>query len=342
MTRIIVSPEGPALITEERGDGRVFVLTSGLAGPQGPAGEGATTASTTEVLTGTDTTKAVTPDALAALWEKGSDIASAGTISIGEGGYFHVSGTTTITDIDPATDKAGREFVLVFDGVLTLTHNATTLILPTGANITTAAGDVARFRSEGSDVVRCVGYHRASGAALVGGGSSATWNHIEKLERDATSTSGSDGYATAGLHMTPSADIEVYGLASNVNFGIGTYDAAIYEVNSGTGAFIAATAISASKSGVANTGWRYFMFAAPVILVSGTRYALVTRFTSAAADTTPLQPRFTNGANTFQLLPATIIGNYAISLRATPGVGVTPGLFSTTTQVWNIGPICRL
>lgn len=129
-----------------------------------------TAASTTEVLTGTDTAKFATPDAIAALWEKGSDIASAGTLSVGEGGYFHVTGTTTITDIDPATDKGGRHFALVFDGILLLTHHATTLILPTGANITTAAGDVAWFVSEGSDAVKCVMYQRATGVPLAGGG----------------------------------------------------------------------------------------------------------------------------------------------------------------------------
>lgn len=132
-----------------------------------------TTASTTEVLTGTDTSKSVTPDALAALWEQGSDIASAGTISVGEGGYFHVTGTTTITDIDFGTTKAGRWALLVFDGALTLTHNATTLILPTGANITTAAGDACLVVSEGGDNVRVVWYQRKSGAALSGGSGQA-------------------------------------------------------------------------------------------------------------------------------------------------------------------------
>jgi hypothetical protein len=126
-----------------------------------------TDASTTEVLTGTDAAKNVTANALAALWEQGSDIASAGTISVGEGGYFNVTGTTTITDIDFATDKAGRKVWLKFAGILTLTHNSTTLILPTGASITTAAGDIACFVSEGTDNVRCISYTRASGAALV-------------------------------------------------------------------------------------------------------------------------------------------------------------------------------
>ena len=125
-------------------------------------------ASTTEQLTGTNTAKYATSDSVAALWEQGADVASAGTISLGEGGYFNVTGTTTITDIDFATDKAGRKAWVKFTGILTLTHNASTLILPTGANITTAAGDTACFVSEGSDAVRCVSYNRASGSALAG------------------------------------------------------------------------------------------------------------------------------------------------------------------------------
>lgn len=132
-------------------------------------GGGLAATSTTDVLTGTETGEAVTPDALAALWEKGSDIASAGTISVGEGGFFHVTGTTTITDIDFGTTAAGRTVFLVFDGALTLTHDATTLILPTGANITTEAGDVGVFVSEGGDNVRCLLYQRKDGEALVGG-----------------------------------------------------------------------------------------------------------------------------------------------------------------------------
>lgn len=124
-------------------------------------------ASTTEVLTGTDSSKSVTPDALAALWEKGSDVASASTVSLGEGGYFHITGTTTITDIDFATAKDGRAAWVVFDGALTLTHNATTLKLPGGANITTAAGDRALFVQDASDNVICLCYVKADGSPIV-------------------------------------------------------------------------------------------------------------------------------------------------------------------------------
>ena len=135
-------------------------------------------ATTTEQLAGTDATRGATPDSIAALWKKGSDIASAATISIGEGGYFHVTGTTTITDIDFATDKAGRAAWLIFDGALTLTHNATTLILPTGANIVTAAGDACLVVSEdGSENVRVPVYCRKDGTPI--GSSVATQSDME-------------------------------------------------------------------------------------------------------------------------------------------------------------------
>jgi hypothetical protein len=151
----------------------------------GVYGAGATASSTTQVLTGTDIATVATPDAIAALWEQGSDVASAGTVSLGEGGYFNITGTTTITDIDFATDKAGRAAWIKFAGALTLTHNASTLILPTGANITTMAGDTACFVSEGSDVVRCVAYQRASGAALAGSSSGPS---IQSVTSSATVT----------------------------------------------------------------------------------------------------------------------------------------------------------
>lgn len=94
---------------------------------------------------------------------QGASIASAATTSIGgnsDGSYVHITGTTTITSF--GTIAAGVSRVVVFDGVLTLTHNPTSLILPGGVNITTAAGDVAQFISEGSGNWRCMGYMRAN------------------------------------------------------------------------------------------------------------------------------------------------------------------------------------
>lgn len=95
---------------------------------------------------------------------QGASIASASTTAIGantDGNYVHITGTTTITSF--GTVAAGISRVVVFDGALTLTHNATSLILPGGANITTAAGDAAEFISEGSGNWRCTKYVSASG-----------------------------------------------------------------------------------------------------------------------------------------------------------------------------------
>ena len=98
-----------------------------------------------------------------------TSIASAATTNLASVNerFVTVTGTTTITAL--GTLSAGIERVLVFAGVLTLTHNGTSLILPGGGNITTAAGDVATMLSLGSGNWRCIDYQRASGAPLATG-----------------------------------------------------------------------------------------------------------------------------------------------------------------------------
>lgn len=90
-------------------------------------------------------------------------VASASTCDIGaaQGSNIVVSGTTTITSF--GTKKNRRRFVR-FSGILTLT-NGSTLVLPGGANITTAAGDQAIFDSDNTatPIWRCVSYQRANG-----------------------------------------------------------------------------------------------------------------------------------------------------------------------------------
>lgn len=132
-------------------------------------------ATSAETATGTDAVRAVTPDGLASLWQKGANVASAGTITLDDGGFFHVTGTTTITDIDWTTATDGRGAWLEFDGSLTLTHNATTLVLPGGANITTEAGDRAYVVQDSSDNVHVMAYIRASGNLTTSTGSAPAY-----------------------------------------------------------------------------------------------------------------------------------------------------------------------
>lgn len=146
---------------------------------------------------------------------KGSDIASATTTDIGAatGNYVNVTGTTTITGL--GTVQAGTRRIVNFTGALTLTHNATSLILPTAANITTAAGDTAVFVSLGSGNWKCVSYDRASGAALAaaGGGSS------DFLRAYVSSTQ----TISASTNTVVDYDTETYDTGGNFNTTTNTY-----------------------------------------------------------------------------------------------------------------------
>jgi hypothetical protein len=95
-----------------------------------------------------------------------SNIASAATTNLATatGWYVPVTGTTTITSF--GTVASGQMYVLLFSGALTLTYNATSMLLPGAANIVTAANDTAIMVSQGSGNWRCVAYQRASGVPI--------------------------------------------------------------------------------------------------------------------------------------------------------------------------------
>ncbi len=95
------------------------------------------------------------------------NLVSATTTDIGAQNsvFLNIIGTTTITSF--GTNYNGPRYIR-FDGALTLTHNATTLILPGAANITTAAGDSAIVVPIGSPANgwRVAGYQRSDGSPL--------------------------------------------------------------------------------------------------------------------------------------------------------------------------------
>ena len=89
-------------------------------------------------------------------------VVAAGTtdLSTATGNIVPISGNTTITGL--GTVSAGIEKQLLFTGTPTIVHNATSNILPGGATIVAAAGDVARVISEGSGNWRWHHYGRAA------------------------------------------------------------------------------------------------------------------------------------------------------------------------------------
>lgn len=98
----------------------------------------------------------------------GSNIASSGTVNLttATGNTVHITGTTGIS---AWTMTAGQIMNVIFDGVLTLTHNATSNSLPGAANITTAAGDRATLYYDGTKTY-VFAYLRADGTSVVSSG----------------------------------------------------------------------------------------------------------------------------------------------------------------------------
>ena len=123
-------------------------------------------------------------------WSKGADVASATALPVlTDGNYFDVTGTTTVTSIN-TTGGAGTLIKLHFDAILILTHHATDLILPSGANITTAAGDEAEFIEYATGDYRCTNYSKADGTSVVAAAGGKVLQVVSVRSTSSTAVSG--------------------------------------------------------------------------------------------------------------------------------------------------------
>lgn len=146
----------------------VWLISKGAAGWQSIAKSGIG-ATATDILTATNTTLNITPETLAtALWKKGTTVAGAATVTLGNGGLFHVTGDNwTCSDIDFAVSTDGRPAKLVIDGTgNTLTHGAN-LICP-------GARDLKLPQNSILDVVQDAGDR-----VIVSAGAPQEWTLIE-------------------------------------------------------------------------------------------------------------------------------------------------------------------
>lgn len=218
---------------------------------------------------------------------KGNSIASAATVdlSTATGNFLHITGTTNISSF--GTCQAGSRFVLVFDGVLTLTYNGTSLIIPGSANKTTASGDCCMIVSEGSGNWRIVGYFPISGSGGGGGGTVTSITASSPLTGGTITTSGSIGIANAA--------------ADGATKGAATFDANDFNASSGLVSIDYANGqkASASQDGFLSSGdWSTFNGKG-----SGTITALTGDVT--ASGTGSVTATIANGAVDIPMLSAT-------------------------------------
>lgn len=231
-------------------------------------------ASIAQALAGTENTLFITADRLAAIYEKGTNIASAASISIPAtgGGFFHVTGTTGITGISGTGINSGFEVELVFDGVLTLTHSAS-LILLGGANYTTVANDVLRFRHEGSGTWRQVSSGLVSGRSQVSTGriinvvedtDSAVATTTTTMPIDDTIPQNTEGaeFLSATINVTNAASKIKVEWGLNVATGTGGVNAAaaLFK-DSETDARMARATNAGSTNTISEIGGEYMMTA---------------------------------------------------------------------------------
>lgn len=174
-------------------------------------------------------------------------VASAATVNLVSlaSNKIQITGTTSITSFG-SPGLAGAYFVR-FAGALTLVHNATTLILPGAANITTAAGDTCII------------------VPVSGGWAVNSYTRNAGIAGSGTVTSvaisgGTTGLSTTGGPVTAAGTITLTGTLGVANGGTGATTAANARANLGSGAFgdsffvTATSAAALTLLGVTSTG----------------------------------------------------------------------------------------
>ena len=176
------------------------------------------------------------------------DLASAGTTDIGAqtSNNVRITGTTTITSFGTAANGVTRQ--LRFAAALTLTYNATSLILPGAASIITMAGDTATAVSLGSGNWIVTDFMHANG-----------WRGAPVVLAEAVASASATLDITAGLDNTydrfelelndlvpATNDVEAYlrigtGVGPTWQAGVGAYSSSILGIAVGSTALVGKT-----------------------------------------------------------------------------------------------------
>ena len=269
-------------------------------------------------------------------------VASAATCDIGNtvSDRVSITGTTTITSLGTKTNKL--RFVS-FVAALTLTHNATSLILPTAANIVTAAGDGAILSSDGAGNWTCLVYQRKAGGALIAGDYSS--NPLASA-------------ATTDLSTIASMRISVTGTTTITSLGAGanllkfvTFAAALVLTHNATtlilptGANITTAAGDAAifaSDGSGNWTCLFFQRKSGKALYANTAYLDLEQVWTATQTAQPVALTHNTGWDGYAIQNATVAVNGSNFTIANPTQARTGGLYLftvdyTTTHALSFG-----
>ncbi len=145
-------------------------------------------------------------------------VASATTTDIGgaNSASVDISGTTTITGFGTVASGIIRN--VRFTGALTLTHNATSLILINATNITTQNGDTAIFRSLGSGNWICVSYKNVTALTNL---YTPYWDGTKLVNSDLYRVSGAG--QTSGIATRSARLFQAMNSEANTENALGVY-----------------------------------------------------------------------------------------------------------------------
>lgn len=186
--------------------------------------------------------------------DKGGDLASAASMVIGvDGDYFDVTGTTGFADFVVTNN---RRFRLQFDDALTITVGSGIVLNNSGANFTTAAGDVIDFQSIAENmVVGSITKADGTSPVTVAGGA---WNLIGTVVASGSASltitglnSAYDTYAIAVTDMVPVNDNSNLGVrvgdSSGIDSGASDYSFHSQSVNGATTTYAAGANLTATS-----------------------------------------------------------------------------------------------
>lgn len=144
-------------------------------------------------------------------------IASAATTDIGSiaASRINVTGTTGITSFGSAVNTFK---ILRFSGIVAITHNATSLLLPKGATFTTGVGDILHVASDAAGNWRVIAGIKQDGSpAFIATGATANTVAVGNDSRITGALQSTANLGDLGNAATARTNLSVLGVAANLS-----------------------------------------------------------------------------------------------------------------------------